>query len=168
VEQLAQYWGLGGRRKDLLPFLTALHRVENGCRVNLVYLLPAFARNHLYRYAAADEQNVPQDCFWSAYNFFNDPPDNSPEDTHTLAGLSKDYYQIASPNQLGDLLILTTRDGAPVHAATFLADDVYFTKNGASCTQPWVLMHLADLLEEYRVQHPGSGLDVHYFRRKGM
>ena len=28
LEKLSQYWGVGGRRKDLLPLLDALHRVE--------------------------------------------------------------------------------------------------------------------------------------------
>ena len=170
VEELAQYWGIGGRRKDLLPFLNALHRVEKGCELNVVCLLPDFAREHLYRHpgAAANDKGVMQDCFWSAYNFFNDQPDNSFADTHSTAGLNKDCYQIAAPTQLGDLMILTTRGGSPVHAAVFLADDIYFTKNGLSQIQPWILMHFADLLEEYNTTHPNSGLDIHYFRRKGL
>ena len=170
VESLSQYWGIGGRRKDLFPFLSALHRVEKGCKINVLYLLPNFACEHLYRHPStvADDKGVTRDCFWSAYNFFNDPADNSLADTHSNAGLNKDHYQIAYPNQLGDLMILTTRDGSPVHAAVFLADDIYFTKNGASVIQPWLLMHLADLLEEYKVHHPSSGLDIHYFRRKEM
>jgi hypothetical protein len=70
---------------------------------------------------------------------------------------------------LGDLLILTSQDGSPVHAASFLADDIYFTKNGVSLGQPWILMRLSDLLETYNVQHPGGeALVVHYFRRNGF
>ena len=170
VEEVSQYWGIGGRRKDLFPFLGALHRVEKGCKLNVVCLLPDFAREHLYRHpsSVADEKGVVQDCFWSAYNFFNDPPDNSFADTHSNAGLNKNCYQIASPNQLGDLMVLTTRNGSPVHAAVFLADDIYFTKNGLNRIQPWILMHLADLLEEYKGLHPNSGLEIHYFRRKGL
>ena len=161
VEELAQYWGIGGRRKDLVPFLTALHRVEKGCQINVVYLLPDFAREHLFRYpsAAANDKRVMQDCFWSAYNFFNELPDNSIADTHSNAGLNRDCYQISSPNQLGDLMILTTHDGSPVHAAVFLADDIYFTKNGLNNVQPWIQMHLADLLEEYEALHPNRCWD---------
>jgi hypothetical protein len=181
VEKISQYWGVGGRRKDLFPFLSALHRVEKGCNVNLVYLLPDFARERLYRHptAVVDDKGVKQDCFWSAYNFFNDPPDNSREDTHSLVGLNRDYYRITIPTQLGDLLILTVGDGVPIHAAVFLADDIYFTKNGVNASQPWILMHLADLLETYQVQHTGhplaghplaggGSLGIHYFRRKGL
>ncbi len=66
------------------------------------------------------------------------------------------------------MLILTTHDGVPVHAAVFLADDIYFTKNGVSSNQPWILTRLADVLEYYNVQHPGSTLNTYYFRRKGI
>ena len=176
LDEIAQYWGLGGRRKDLLPFLTSLHRVDGGCNVNLVYLLPDFARERLYRrptapnnLGGAADQGVKQDCFWSAFNFFNDVPDNSVEDTHTLAGLDRYYDPISVPNQLGDVLILTARDGVPLHAAVFLADDVYFTKNGTNRAQPWILMRLADVLETYHFQHSGSDpAEIHYFRRKGF
>ena len=171
VEDLSQYWGIGGRRKDIYPFLSALHRVEKGCKINVVCLLPDFPRDHLYRHPslAAAGKSLNQDCFWSAYNFFNDPPDDNVEDTHSLVGLNKGYYRILAPTQLGDLMILAGRDGVPIHAAVFLADDIYFTKNGINLTQPWILMHLADLLENYNVRYPSSGpLNIHYFRRKGL
>ncbi len=171
VETVSQYWGIGGRRKDIFPFLSALHRVEKGCKVNIVCLLPDFPRDHLYRHPslAADDKGVKQDCFWSAYNFFNDPPDDDVEDTHSFAGLKQDYNRILAPTQLGDVMILTARDGVPVHAAVFVADDIYFTKNGVNLTQPWILMHLADLLETYNLRHPSSGpVNIHYFRRKGL
>ena len=79
VETLSQYWGIGGRRSDLVSFLNALHRVEKGCHVNLVYLLPDFARDRLYRHpvAAPDDKGTEQDCFWSAYNFFNKQLDDA-------------------------------------------------------------------------------------------
>ena len=162
VENLSDYWGIGGRRKDLLPLLVALHRVEKGCHINVVYLLPDFAREHLYRHpvAAANGNSVTPDCFWSAFNFFNDHPDNSVEDTHSVVGLNKTCYRILSPNQLGDLLILTTPDGVPVHAAVYLADDIYFTKRGkphpaldsdASCRSARRIWHSAS---EPRIERP--------------
>ena len=115
-------------------------------------------------------RTVKQDCFWSAFNFFNNLPDNSIDDTHTLrAGLDRYDYQISVPNQLGDVMILTTHDGVPVHAAVFLADDIYFTKNGTNLTQPWTLMRLVDVLDTYHFQHSGSDpAEIHYFRRKGI
>jgi hypothetical protein len=171
IEELSQYWGIGGRRRDLLPFLSAVHRADRGCHLNVACLVPNFVSDHLYRHPVGTDKGsgVTPDCFWSAFNFFNDPPDNNTEESHSLAGLSKGYYRISVPNQLGDLLILTSQDGSPVHAASFLADDIYFTKNGVSLGQPWILMRLSDLLETYNVQHPGGeALVVHYFRRNGF
>jgi hypothetical protein len=170
VEKLAEYWGIGGRRKDIFPILNSLHRIDKGFSLSVICLLPEFARNRLYRHPCTvpDDKSVPQDCFWSAYNFFNDPPDNSVENTHSVVQLNREYDRISNPSQLGDLMILTTRDGVPFHAAVYLADDIYFTKNGVSITQPWILMHLADLLDDYSAAHPGNGLVVHYFRRKGF
>ena len=138
VEKLSQYWGIGGRRKDLFPFLHALHRIEKGCTISLIYLLPDFARDRLYRHpvVVGRDKGEQPDCFWSAYNFFSDRTDNSAEDTHSITGLKENYDPISAPGQLGDLMILATHDGAPVHAAVFLADDIYFTKNGVSLIQP--------------------------------
>ena len=106
--------------------------------------------------AGAAEKDVKEDCFWSAFNFFNDVPDNRVEDTHTLAGLDRYYDPISVPNQLGDVLILTAHDGVPVHAAVFLADNVTSRRTGPNRAQPWILMRLADVLETYHFQHSGQ------------
>jgi hypothetical protein len=170
VEKLSQYWGIGGRRKDLLALLSSLRRGNHTSNISIVSLLPVFARERLYCHpcATVNGSNVMQDCFWLAYNFFNTTPENDYNATHSNAGLNKGCYEIASPNQLGDLMILTTPDGSAVHAAVFLADDIYFTKNGLNRIEPWILLRLSDLLEDYAVVHPSSGLIVRYFRRKGF
>ena len=71
---------LGHRRAAERPFSVPQRAASRGkgCKINVVYLLPDFARDHLYRhpFAAPDDKGVKQDCFWSAFNFFNDPPDN--------------------------------------------------------------------------------------------
>ena len=36
-----------------------------------------------------------------------------------------------------------------MHVAVYVADDIVFTKNGFHYTQPWILMHLKDMLETY-------------------
>ncbi len=86
LEKLSQYWGIGGRCKDIYPFLAAVHRAKEDAAINVIYLLPNFARNicTAIPVAVAGNQGVAQDCFWSANNFFNDPPDNSPEASQSL------------------------------------------------------------------------------------
>ena len=172
VEKMAQYWGIGGRRKDVFPFLSALHRVEKGCVLNVVCLLPDFARDHLYRhpFASADDKGVKQDCFWSAFNFFNDPPDNRFNDMgYVREVLDRDYYEVQTPSQLGDLVFVTAGGKTVIHVAAYVADDLVFTKNGEDFRQPWLLMHMADMMETYAVKYPSSGaLRTQFFRKKSL
>ena len=172
VESLANYWGVGGRRKDLVPFLNSLRRIEKGCKLNIVYLLPHFARDRLYNhpYTPADPAGKKQDCFWSAFNLFNETTDDRFCNMDFVGqAIKTDYYSILEPTQLGDLVFLTTHADTVVHAAAFLADDIVFTKNGESYTQPWILMHLDDMVNTYAVRHPVSGpLKVLYYRKKTL
>ena len=172
IDKIVQYWGVGGQRKDLLPLLTAVHRVETGCKLNLVYLLPDFVREHLYRhpFISADAKAVKQDCFWSAFNFFNNPPDDHFNDMgYVRQVLERDYYQVQEPSQLGDLILVTAENNTVIHAAAYVADDLVFTKNGDDFRQPWMLMHMNDMLDTYAVKYPVTGaLKPQYFRKKGL
>ena len=149
-----------------------LHRVEKGYKVNVVYLLPDFARDRVYRYpfAPADAKSVKQDCFWSSFNFFNDQPDNRFNDMDYLhAAIERDYYKIQQPSQLGDIVFLTTANETVVHAAVFLADDLVFTKNSEDFRQPWILMHMADMVETFAVKYPGrDALKTQFYRKRNL
>ena len=172
VEKISQYWGIGGRRKDLFPFLSALHRVEKGsASVNVICLLPVFARDHLYRhpFASADAKGVRQDCFWSAFNFFNDPPDDHFNDMEYVRQvLDREYYEVQEPSQLGDLVFVAAGKTV-VHVAAYMADDLLFTKNGDDFRQPWILMHMADMMDTFAVKFPNiSTLRPQFFRKKSL
>jgi hypothetical protein len=70
---------------------------------------------------------------------------------------------------LGDLVFLARPDGTVVHAAAYIADDIVFTRNGESYTQPWILMHMGDMIDTYAVKHPSSGpLKPLYYRKKTL
>jgi hypothetical protein len=173
VEALANYWGVGGRRKDILPLLRALQRVEGGTGINIICLLPHFVRDHLYThpFSTAGLDSVKQDCFWSAFNFFkgDEPIDRFNDMAYIREVLKRDYYPINQPSQLGDLILLSNHADTVVHAAVYVADDLVFTKNGESYTQPWILMHQADMLETYNVRYPSNGpLTVVCFRQKSL
>jgi hypothetical protein len=172
VEAMAGYWGVGGRRKDVLPLISSIQRLEGGLNMSVVYLMPQFIRNHLYMYPfpSTDPQAPKQDCFWSAFNAMNSQTDDRFSDLQ-FAGqtLIKDYYNIAQPSQLGDLVFLSGADNQAMHAAVYIADDIVFTKNGFHCTQPWILMHLKDMVETYAARLPaGKQLSVLYYRRKTL
>jgi hypothetical protein len=172
VEKVSQYWGTGGRRKDLFPLLNALHRVEKGTKPSIVCLLPEFARDRLYchPFVSGDDKSVKQDCFWSAFNFFNDQPDNHFNDmAYVDEVLRRDYGKIQEPTQLGDLILLTVGGKSVIHAASYVADDLVFTKNGEDFRQPWIIMHMADMIDTYAVKFPNAGTLVpQYFRKKGL
>jgi hypothetical protein len=169
MDEIINYWSVGGRRKDLAPLLNSLRR-EGEATISVVCLVPRFMREHLYNhpFTSTDPNGVKQDCFWSAMNFFNDTPNDRFNDMdYVREVLKKDYYNIIEPSQLGDVVFLTTRDETVIHAAVYVADDVLFTKNGASYTQPWILMRQEDMIDTYAVRYPLSGpLKVLYFRRK--
>jgi hypothetical protein len=172
VEAIIDYWGVGGRKRNVTPLLRALHH-EGDAKVNIVCLLPDFARDHIYMHplsSGVDAGGLKQDCFWSAMNFFNDPPDNRVNDMNYLRDLLKsDYASITQPTQMGDVVFLATAKDAVIHAAAYIADDVVFTKNGESYTQPWIFMHMEDMLDTYAVKHPSSGpLKALYYRKKTL
>ena len=172
LEAIIDYWGVGGRKRNVTPLLRALHH-EGDAKVNIVCLLPDFPRDHIYMHPfsnSVDAGGLKQDCFWSAMNFFNDPPDNRVNDMNFLRDLLKsDYASITQPTQMGDVVFLATANQAVIHAAAYIADDIVFTKNGESYTQPWILMHMEDMMDTYAVKHPSSGpLEKIYYRKKTL
>ena len=107
VEKIAQYLGHWRRRKSSSVAGSVASRRED-CTLNVVCLLPTFARDHLYRYpfGAPDDKGVKEDCYWSAFNFFCNTPDNRINDFSYMGEvLRRDYYRIEGP-QLGDLVFL--------------------------------------------------------------
>jgi hypothetical protein len=49
----------------------------------------------------------------------------------------------------GDILLLMNDKNEIKHSAVYLADDLVFTKNGNNYRQPWMIMHIPDLLATY-------------------
>ncbi len=168
VDALVRYWGVGGRSKDLRSLLESLSRVEGGCYIDVVHLLPALARRRIYTFPSAseDSRTLQPDCHWTALNFFNDPPDDrlaSPEFASSV--VRSEYSAIAAPGQLGDVVFVADASGEAIHSAVYIADDLVFTKNGARFTEPWTLMNLDDMLAIYAAaQPPNAPLKVLYYR----
>ena len=168
---LARYWGRGGREESLEPLLdslkfNAISGVERPSKINAVTLLPPFVQERLYRHAdAAAAGKAADDCFWTAFNFFSDSPDDRFHDTSYLVqALPRDYVQIDSPTQLGDVIILADPTGDAIHAANYIADDIVFTKNGMSTRQPWIFVPMRDLLTQYRIKNPD--MTIACFRKR--
>jgi hypothetical protein len=157
IDKLASYWGNGPnvRITDIRPLMEALKTLPEGGNLSLFYFLPKFARDRLYMYPLPQQPGDPiMDCLWTAFNFSSDTPDNRFNDPGFAAQfIQKNYYQISAPSQYGDILLLMSNNKIE-HSAVFLADDLVFTKNGRDYREPWILMHIPDLLATYPASPP--------------
>jgi hypothetical protein len=167
IDAMVAYWDYPGRSKGLRTLFESLARVPGGRELDIALLLPPFARERLYTFPdpARDPSTRRHDCLWSSLNFFNDRPDDRLSDPNFAENLiDQEYERVHSPT-FGDIAVLRTPSKQIVHAAVYLADDLVFTKNGFSATQPWMLMTLSDVVEFYSTGVPNS-LELEYVRRK--
>lgn len=153
IDKLAAYWGNvpNVRFTDIRPLMEALKALPEGGDLRLFYLLPKFARDRLYTFPLPPQDGEPMmDCHWTTFNFSSETPDNRFADPdYVLQYIKKNYYQITAPSQYGDILLLLNDKNQIKHSAVYLADDIVFTKNGYNYRQPWMLMHIPDLLATY-------------------
>ena len=172
AETLSDYWGVGGRRKDIMPLIESLQQVDGGWDLSLIYILPRFVRARLctYPFPSTAANSVKEDCFWTAFNTFNIRPNDQFSDMNYVRKiLDQDYYSIFEPSQLGDVILLTTSGNQAIHAAIYIADDIVFTKNGYNYTQPWLLMRRDDMIATYSARYPLMDiLKPLYFRKRSL
>ncbi|MEN9575456.1 MAG: hypothetical protein RL514_3311 [Verrucomicrobiota bacterium] len=163
VAALTAYWAKGGRAKDVAPLLDSLCKVPGGATIDVAHLMPPFARKRLNTYPFPPDKPTtpPPDCFWTVMNFFNEPPDDRYHDDAVWSKLLEQEYTPVAEASFGDLVFFLRADSTPLHAAVHIADDVVFTKNGGSLSQPWILMKLEDLLAKYPTITP---MRVAFFR----
>jgi hypothetical protein len=166
IGSLAEYWGRGGRRTDIRPLLESIVAGGPERSIDVVHLLPSFARDHLYRYpklSAADfDKPVIANCLWTALNFFNpDPDDRFLEVPVALKRLKEDYYVVEHGFQLGDIVAFLDAEGDLYHVAVYLADDLVFSKNGTSPMAPWTIMTIDRLKGYYRTRSREPRLIYH-------
>ena len=167
-DSLVNYWGAsmpGVFVKDVRPLFDAQRQLAEGGSVSILYVLPPLARSNLYTTPITPQKgDALPDCHFTALNFFNHTPDPRLSDqAYASRYLADNYYEIGAPGRPGDLVILVNPQHQIVHSATYLAGDVVYTKNGINLGQPWVLMHLDDMVGIYSIKEP---LRVAYMRRR--
>lgn len=156
IPDLLNYWstGLGLRQKELEPLMQAIIHTKGLSHLDILHLLPPLPRKLLYTYpdiSYTTEGRLP-DCHWTSLNFFNLRPQPFLLDSRLATSLVKqDFDKVEAPYRYGDVLMFITPDGRAVHSATYLADDILFTKNGSNLLTPWLLMRLQDLSKLYEV-----------------
>ena len=168
TDSLVNYWGVsmpGVFVKDVRPLFDAQRQVPEGGAVSILYVLPPLARANLYTTPLTPQngQALP-DCHFTALNFFNQTPDPRLSDqAYASRYLLENYYEIGAPGRPGDLVILVNPQHQVVPSATYLAGDGVYTKNGINLGQPWVLMHVDDMVGIYSIREP---LRVAYMRKR--
>lgn len=170
IPDLLNYWstGLGLRQKELEPLMQAIIHTKGLSHLDMLHLVPPLPRKLLYTYpdiSYTTEGRLP-DCHWTSLNFFNLTPQPFLLDTRLATSLVKqDFDKVEPPYRYGDVLMFITPDGRAVHSATYLADDLLFTKNGSNLLTPWLLMRLQDLAKLYEVE-PGKARIVGFRHKK--
>jgi hypothetical protein len=157
TDALARYWGRGRRSKDLEPLLDSLAQRPGGGTIDVVHLLPPFARALLYTYPVPSETAAAaaRDCHWTSLNFFNNPPDDRYLRLDAVRdALLNDYQPYAGEPALGDIVMFFTPEGRGIHSCVYVADGIVFTKNGPSPAVPWLLARLEDVTAYYSVNAP--------------
>ena len=170
IDKLLGYWtgpANAARLLDTRPLLESLKRNADGGSASLLYLLPNFARQHLNTFPLLTMSgSAKMNCHWSTFNFFNETPDDRFGDMDFLnKNLVANYYQVGTPSAYGDVILLLDAQNNLIHSAVQIADDIVFTKNGASYDQPWTLMHLKDVLDIYTLT---PGLHTSVWRNKQL
>jgi len=166
VDVLTEYWGRGGRRLDLHPLLESVAGAGPDPSIDIVHLLPTFARQHLYRYpkltTAALDKPLLANCLWSALNFFNPAPDDKYLTVDVaLTALRQEYFVVQHGYQLGDVIAFVDDEGDLYHVAVYIADNLVFTKNGTSPLAPWTIVPLERLKGYYRSRSDNPRLIYH-------
>jgi len=150
---IADYWGGATHAKDMQPFLESIAESGIPRTVDIAHLLPPTARRLLYTFPNSDfgRTGYYPDCHWTSLNFQNpDPLDRLADPPLATAYVLQNYTKVQGPYRYGDVIFLM--DGATgnaIHSCVYLADDLVFTKNGRSPTQPWVVMKLDDVVSYY-------------------
>ena len=166
VDALAAYWGEGRRSKDVRPLLQSLAQRGDGGTIDIVHLLPPFARALLYTYPVPPGRSVDlkRDCHWTSFNFYNAQPDDRFAHLEFVQQtILNEYYPTSSTPALGDIVMLMRPGERGVHSCVYIADDIVFTKNGPSFSTPWQLARLEKVIEFYSLTEP---LEVRRYRRR--
>jgi hypothetical protein len=163
---LYDYWSDQRRARSIRPFLESVAEKPSETSLDIVHLLPAFARRLLYTYPSLDlaaSGRFP-DCHWTSLNFFSRAPQAYYLDTRLATNhVIENYTPITEPYTFGDLLFFLDANGDAVHSCVYVADDIVFTKNGENMLTPWILMRLPNVRDLYSAV---PGLKIQGYRRK--
>jgi hypothetical protein len=157
IGNLARYWDKGGKAKDLFPLLSSLSRVPGGYALDAAHLLPPFAREKLLTWSppGTNSWSSRETAFLTAANFFSvNVQKTLQEESRFIDEIDALYYMVPGQAVFGDVIVFIDGRERVLHACTFIADDVVFTKNPGYYTSPWAFMDVRDVERHFAAQEP--------------
>ncbi len=155
VAAIEDYWSGSKISRECGPFLEAAAESGVPTSIDLIHLLPTTARRLLDTFPGADygRTGYYPDCHWTSLNFRNaEPLDRLADPTLATAYVLENYTKVQGAYRYGDVIFfMDGATGNAIHSCVYLADDLVFTKNGRSPTQPWVVMKLDDVVAYYEM-----------------
>ncbi len=152
-EEIIRYWSAGGRNPRVRSLLRSFQSTTEATSIDLLHLLPPLPRRLLNTYSSLNDRNsnAGPDCWWTGLHFFRNEVSNRALDNMPSAYfLQRDFEEVSPPLQFGDLIVLSNKDtGLLIHAYSYLADDLMFTKNGNALRSPWAIMREENILKIY-------------------
>ncbi len=169
LRAVERYWSAGGQSpegvKARLRALAESPDTSPDTSIDLAELLPPLARARLNTYPTpADPPGL--NCHWAAMNFFSEHPDPALADwASALAILERDYERVPIEHaRYGDILAITRGDPEELlHAAVYIHDGVYFSKNGRGLVRAFALSRYDRIRELYP---PVDGIHESLYRRR--
>ena len=156
IARIREYWSSGNANaKDFVPLLESVAANPAIRQVDIVHILPPYARKLCYTYPHPSHAVGGQypDCHWTSLNFFNYRPEERFFDTDGAGMFVQERCDPGEgPYRFGDILFFTDAAGHAVHSCIYLASDFVFTKNGANVISPWLIMELSDVVDRYSVR----------------
>ncbi len=153
LDAVVDYWSADGWNQGIESTLRGVLSTSGVDRIDLVQILPPVPRRYLYGFTNLRDvvpNNTP-DCFWASVQFFHRKA--SPRLLDSAAchqHLEGEFEPFEGELRFGDLICMFNEsDGSFLHSYTHVANDIVFTKNGASFARPFVLTRKSDMLSVY-------------------
>lgn len=153
LNALADYWAPSERQPNTKAFLESVARTPQMETLDLLHLFPPLPRSHLFTYPGLEDclGGVAPDGAWTAVNFFSYQPLALHMSSNLLGQhLVSRFQKTGPPFQFGDMLMISPIEGPRandlVHACTFIADNLVYTKNSHDLKTPWTISTLEEVV----------------------